>query len=309
MPSNPTKFSAASIPDQSGKVFIVTGGNSGIGYECCLALAAKGAHVFMASRSEEKATKAIESIKKEVPSAKIEFLQLQLSDLKQTQAAGKAFAAKGIAVDCLINNAGIFALPFALTKDGIEEQFHTNYVGHFVFTREVLPALLKAENPRIVNVSSGLHNGTLPQGILFDSMNDEKAMTIWQRYAQSKLSNILFTMGLNKRFGDKIYANSVDPGYVATGLDSGLQATYGSWIKPIFGLLKRVAALDTKTGALTSLYAATSPDIVTKNFKDHYLVPIAAEGTKERSALAKDAALGEKLWDFTEQLVAQKLGA
>ncbi|KAI8926190.1 hypothetical protein BC831DRAFT_380933, partial [Entophlyctis helioformis] len=209
--------STASIPNLAGKVYLVTGGNTGIGYETCLELSRKNAQVFMASRSEDRANAAIARIKAAVPDANIEFIKLQLGDLKQVRSAAQAFVARGIKLDCLVNNAGIMASPFALSVDGIEEQFATNHVGHFLLTRELMPALLKAPEPRVVNLSSSYHDkAPRPEGIRFADINNPKGMSVWDRYGQSKLANILFTRGLNSRFGDKIYANSVHPGFVDT---------------------------------------------------------------------------------------------
>lgn len=107
---------------------------------------------------------------------------------------------------------GIYVVPFSTTKDGFESVFQTNFVGHFALTRELIPFLLRAENPRIVNVSSTLHKAAPSQGILFDTMNDEKSMSNDGRYGQSKLASILFTAALHKRYGDKVFVNSVHPG-------------------------------------------------------------------------------------------------
>lgn len=123
----------------------------------------------------------------------------------------------GQKLDLLINNAGIMGCPFALSKQGHETQFATNHLGHFLFTTLLIPALLKAEKPRIVNLSSLLHKNTvIAGGIDFEHINTEKYSSM-QRYSQSKLANVVFTHGLNKRFGDKIAVNAAHPGIVDTG--------------------------------------------------------------------------------------------
>ncbi|KAH9253059.1 hypothetical protein BASA81_008965 [Batrachochytrium salamandrivorans] len=318
MPSNPTHFAVSSIPDLSGRVYIVTGGNSGIGYETCLELSKKGAHVFMASRSEERAAAAIKLIKETVPSAKVEFLNLQLADLKQVRSAAETFLAKGYPLDVLVNNAGIMASPFKLSVDGIEEQFATNHMGHFLFTTMLMPALLKvhevngsdpSRQPRVVNISSEFHSkAPLPEGIRFDQINDPADKSVWERYGQSKLCNILFSKGLNKRFGDKVFINSVHPGKVVkTDLTRGVEASYGSWIAPIMDFVKYFAALSPQDGALTQLYVSTSPDIVSKGIKDAYFIPIAHDSPSNLTELAKSADLADKLWDYSERLVKEKL--
>ncbi|KAH6583183.1 hypothetical protein BASA50_000983 [Batrachochytrium salamandrivorans] len=317
MPSNPTHFAVSSIPDLAGRVYIVTGGNSGIGYETCLELSKKGAHVFMASRSEERAAAAIKLIKETVPSAKVEFLNLQLADLKQVRSAAEAFLAKGYPLDVLVNNAGIMASPFKLSVDGIEEQFATNHMGHFLFTTMLMPALLKvhevngsdpSRQPRVVNISSEFHRKVpLPEGIRFDRINDPADMSVLERYGQSKLCNILFSKGLNKRFGDKVFINSVHPGFVKTDLTRGVESSYGSWIAPIMDFVKYFAALSPQDGALTQLYVSTSPDIVSKGIKDAYFIPIAHDSPSNLTELAKSADLADKLWDYSEKLVKEKL--
>ncbi len=303
-PSNPTNFSVEKIPDQTGKLFLVTGGNTGIGYETCLALCQKGATVYLAARSEQRASEAIEKIKKEVSEAKIHWLRLDLADLKQIKGAAEEFKSKEQKLDVLINNAGIMACPFALTKDGIETQLGTNHVGHYLLTRELLPTLLKSENPRIVNLSSIAHRQHPKLGIDFDNINNEKAMDNWTRYGQSKLANLLFSAGLNKRYGDKITVNSVHPGFVRTELMRGVKES--SSIMGFFGnLLSAAVALTPAKGALTTLYCATSPDIVEQQIKNKYFVPLAQQDTP--LPISKDETLADKLWEFTEKLVNEKL--
>jgi NAD(P)-dependent dehydrogenase (short-subunit alcohol dehydrogenase family) len=309
MTPNPTNFSFDKIPDQSNKTVIVTGGNTGIGFVTCLELARKGAHVYLAARSEERAKDAITRIQTQVPGAKVTWLQLDLQDLKQIQKAAKEFKQKEQKLDILINNAGIMAPPFALTKDGIETQFGTNHVGHHLFTRELLDVLKNTETPRVVNLSSVAHKWHPKEGIAFDDINNEKAMSNFARYGQSKLANLLFTRGLVKRHGDFLFANSVHPGVVRTELGRGIQKSLGWFftaaLTPLFKVFSLFAQISPEEGTLTTLYCATSPDIVKKNFKDKYFVPFAQE--QEPLPIARDDALADKLWDFTEQLINEKL--
>jgi NAD(P)-dependent dehydrogenase (short-subunit alcohol dehydrogenase family) len=202
------------------------------------------------------------------------------------------------------------ACPFALTKDGIETQFGTNHVGHFLFTTKLIPALLKSNAPRIVNLSSYGHNFAPPEGIKFDKINDPNAMSTWARYGQSKLANILFSHGLDKRFGDKFFVSSVHPGVVRSQLTRGPKETlkinsYLFFLQPLVSLSEWMFSISTPEGALTSLYAAASPEIEEKNIRNAYLVAIAKES--ETSELGKDKELAEKLWDYSEKLVAEKL--
>jgi hypothetical protein len=142
-------------------------------------------------------------------------------------------------------------------------------------------------------------------------MNNEKAMSNFQRYGQSKLANILFTREFNKRYGDKIYANSLHPGVVRTELSRGIQESMGRvlslLVAPIFYTFSYVVMISPKDGALTSLYCATSPDIENKQIKDKFFVPFAKE--EEPLPIARDDALAKKLWEFTEKLVNEKLSA
>jgi NAD(P)-dependent dehydrogenase (short-subunit alcohol dehydrogenase family) len=257
-----------------------------------------GGKVYLAARSKERAEKAIETIKKETGKDSIEFLHLDLADLKQTKEAAAAFLRKGVALDVLVNNAGIMAPPFELSKDGIESQFATNHVGHFLFTREILPALFKTTKPRIVNLSSLYHKYAPPEGINFDT---------WTRYGQTKLANILFSRALHKRYVNKgLLVNSVHPGFVDTELTRGPVASYGVLFSPFIKLAKILFALSPQQGALTQLYVATSPDIESKSICNKYFVPIAME-EKTSIPLAESDELADKLWDFTEKLVNDKL--
>ncbi|KAI8621233.1 hypothetical protein BC830DRAFT_1058394 [Chytriomyces sp. MP71] len=308
-PSNPLKFSVDALPDLAGRTYVVTGGNTGIGLETCLQLAKKNATVVLASRSEERAMAAVAKIREQVPTARVDFLPLVLNDLKQVAAAASELATKHPRIDALINNAGIMASPFALSKDGIEDQFATNHVGHFLFTTRLIPNLLNAERPRIVNVSSSAHTfAPNAGGILFDKINDEKAMSVWERYGQSKLANILFSVKLDKLYGDRIYVNSVHPGVVDTELTRSLVVTYGSWMKPIIRVLKAFGTISPADGALTQLYAAAHPDIEEKKLKARVFFAIANDKTdsNELSTFCKNADLADKLWEFTEALIKEK---
>ncbi|KAJ3349428.1 hypothetical protein HDU91_006391 [Kappamyces sp. JEL0680] len=290
----------------SGKVVLVTGGNSGIGFQTVSQLAKKGAKVYLGARNPKKASDAIEKIKSEMgQDVKVEFLQIDLADIASVKAAAAELKSKESKLDVCINNAGIMAGPFELTKDGIEAQFGTNHVGHFVLTRELLPWLQKAPEPRIVNLSSIAHKFTPSKGILtLEETNTESTMNNWTRYGQSKLANLLFSAGLHKRYGDKIYVNSVHPGYVATELVNNGPAKASGIQGMVINFFSSFAALSPLQGAYTSLYVATSPDIVTKGIKNKYFVPYAAEELP--TAQARDEALAEKLWTITEEFLKSK---
>ncbi|CAG8596698.1 9029_t:CDS:2 [Dentiscutata heterogama] len=187
---------------------------------------------------------------------------------------------------------------FSFTEDGIQEEFGVNHVGHFLFTKLLLPNIKASQPSRIVNLSSIGH--TIAQGgIEFEKLNDPNAQDSMQRYVQTKLANILFTNELNKRYleGERVYANSLHPGLVDTNMlrrnDISLPENYVS------------SAISPEDGAITTLYCATSPEIEEKNYRGRYFDPYGIEG--EKSSYAKDDDLAKRLWEFTENLISEKL--
>ncbi|CAG8747673.1 21280_t:CDS:2, partial [Dentiscutata erythropus] len=285
------RFSFDKIPDLSGKVAIVTGGNTGIGIITARELARKNAHVFVASRSKDRDESAVELIKEETKNDAVEFLQLDLQSLNSVKIAAETFLARNLPLHIL----------------WYQDQFDTNHIGHFVFTLLLLPTIKASAPSRIVNVSSGMHKlAPSPAGIEFEKLNDPKALTSTQRYSQSKLANILFTLGLNKRLsGTNVYCNCLHPGVVRTEASRGIEADWGAWIKPILSVIT-FFFLTPDDGALTQLYCATSPEIEEKNLRGKYFVPFGE--VDEPTTLAKDEELAKKLWDFSENFVKEKLG-
>ncbi|CAG8665608.1 19466_t:CDS:2 [Dentiscutata erythropus] len=258
------------IYEDDTKVAIVTGGNNGLGFITVRELVRKNAHVFIASRSKEKVFK------------------------------------KDKNVQYGINNAGIMATAFETTQDGIQDQFGVNHLGHFLFTILLLPTIKASAPSRIVNISSVAHEKAPPAGIEFDKLNDPKAHSAFQRYGQSKLANILFTIELDKRLsGTNVYCNSLHPGVIKTELWNGFVSSWGSWIKP-FLYIGTSFMLTPEEGALTQLYCATSPEIEEKNLHAKYFVPYGKLG--KPTAQAKNEELAKQLWDFSEKLVKEKLG-
>ncbi|CAG8538111.1 11951_t:CDS:2 [Dentiscutata erythropus] len=300
------RFVFENIPDLSGKVAIVTGGNNGIGFITVRELVRKNAHVFIANRSKEKTESAIELIKKEIKKDTVEFLQLDLKSLNSVKKAAETFLARNLPLHILVNNAGIMATPFETTQDGIQDQFGVNHIGHFLFTILLLPTIKASAPSRIVNVSSVAHKTIPPAGIEFDKLNDPNAHSTYIRYGQTKLANILFTTELNKRLlGTNVYCNSLHPGVIKTDLWNSLVSSWSSWKKPFFhiGTLFMISPED---GALTQLYCATSPEIEEKNLRAKYFVPYGELG--ETNAQAKDEELAKQLWEFSEKFVKEKLG-
>ncbi|CAG8606903.1 5154_t:CDS:2 [Dentiscutata erythropus] len=299
------RFSFDKIPDLSGKVAIVTGANTGIGLVTARELARKNAHVFVASRSKDKGESAVGLIKEETNKDAVEFLQLDLQSLNSVKVAAETFLTRNLPLHILVNNAGIMATPFAKTVDGIQDQFGVNHIGHFVFTLLLLPTIKASAPSRIVNVSSHAHERAPPAGIEFEKLNDPEAHTSFQRYNQSKIANILFTLELNKRLsGTNVYCNSLHPGVIKTELTRGVVTDWGYWIKPILSVVS-LFFLTPDDGALTQLYCATSPEIEEKNLRGKYFVPFGEVG--EPITQAKDEELAKKLWDFSENFVKEKL--
>ncbi|CAG8698361.1 14826_t:CDS:2 [Dentiscutata erythropus] len=281
-PSEGKHFTFDKIPDLTGNVAIVTGGNTGIGYFTCRELARKNAHVFMLGRNLEGCQAAIEKIKSETGNQDVEFLHLNLKSLKSVKECAENFLARDLPLHILINNAGITTTTFSLTEDGIQEEFGVNHVGHFVSkTKEHSLAHKNAES-----------------GIKFEKLNDPNAHDSKQRYRQSKLANVLFTNELNKRYlEEQVYANSLHPGLVDTNIlkrnDLSLSETLLS------------SSISPEDGAITTLYCATSKEIEEKNYRGKYFVPFGVVG--EKSSYAEDEDLAKRLWEFTENLINEKL--
>ena len=296
------KWTAADIPDQSGRVAIVTGANSGLGVATARDLARAGATVVLACRSAAKADQAAASIRADVPNAALEVAPLDLADLASVREFAEHRAAPGLAVDLLINNAGIMAAPRRLTKDGFESQFGTNHLGHFALTGLMLPALLRAGAPRVVTVSSHLHrSGTMH----FDDLQGERKYSRWGAYGQSKLANLMFCFELQRRAteaGAPLLSMAAHPGYASTNLQ--FAATDRFYEKAIGWIGNRVVAQSADMGALPTLYAATFPDLPGGTFvgpggrsqqRGYPTVVTAA-----RKAYDEDA--WRRLWEVSEQL-------
>jgi len=291
------------IPDQQGRLAIITGGNSGIGYEAGLVLAGKNARVILAVRSVDKGEESARTIRQRYPRAQVAVMALDLSDLKSVRAFVQNFLTQYDRLDILINNAGVMALPKRKTADGFELQFGTNHLGHFALTGLLLPALRKTPGARIVTVSSAVHTSG---DIHFDDLQWEKTYQRWGAYAQSKLANLLFAYELQRRFnvtGINILSVGCHPGYAATNLQAaGPQMdglVFRAWMMKMANAL---FAQGQDMGALPTLFAATAAEV---NGCD-YIGP--ANGMKGYPAKVKsnnksyDEALAKRLWAVSEEL-------
>ncbi|KIK63777.1 hypothetical protein GYMLUDRAFT_452511 [Collybiopsis luxurians FD-317 M1] len=302
-------WDASDIPNLTGRVAIVTGGNGGIGKVTVRELARNGAKVYMFSRSESRATAAIDDIKSEIPETNIEYIHFDLQSLKSAKKAANSFLAKEERLDILVLNAGIMAVPFQLTEDGIEIQA-CNGVGHAALTFPLLPLLKQtAAEPnshvRIVSVASiGSWAAYQPDFTSLDTLNRPYWST-WLRYANSKLMNILFINELQKRLeGTGIYCLSVHPGIISTDLWLGMDQ---SWplLYPFHAIRRRVM-LTTDQGALTQLYAATSLEVEEKDLKAAYLVPYGRVGQKSPLAEDTEGKLGTAFMALCDKVIAEK---
>jgi len=248
-------WTANNIPDLTGKVIIVTGANSGIGYEATKEFARKGAQTILACRSVDKAQVASNQILMEVPNAEVEIMQLDLASQKSVHAFAEVFKSKYDRLDVLVNNAGIMMVPYGKTEDGFERQFGTNHLGHFALTGLLIDLLKNTPNSRVVNVSSNGHR----QGIMdFDNLMfiGGKGYSPMGAYGRTKLANLLFTYELQRRFeaaGTNSIATAAHPGLTNTRLADHLFGV--KLLRPIFGWMLQNSAM----GALPTLRAAIDP--------------------------------------------------
>jgi NAD(P)-dependent dehydrogenase (short-subunit alcohol dehydrogenase family) len=298
------KWTADQIPPQTGKTALVTGANSGIGYQAALELARHGAHVLLGARDAAKGQAALERLRSEAPGASAEVVSLDMASLASIRAFVASFAARGVALDLLINNAGVMALPKRqTTEDGFERQFGTNHLGHFALTGLLMPQLLSAPAPRVVTVASLAHrNGT----IAFHDLQSEKSYSPWGAYGASKLANILFAKELARRAraaGSKLASLPVHPGVSQTSIVANGPGVKGLKMV-IFKALGPVLMQPDAAGALPTLYAATSAEaksgdyIGPDGFMEFRGAPVVVQPRKN----GLDEAVGERLWTVSEGL-------
>jgi NAD(P)-dependent dehydrogenase (short-subunit alcohol dehydrogenase family) len=296
-------WTTENIPDLTGRIILVTGGNSGLGYESVKAFAGKGADVVLASRSIEKGEEAKNDIKKTFPEGKIQVMELDLSDLASVSSFATTFKQNFSRLDVLLNNAGIMMTPYFTTKDGFEGQTGTNHLGHFALTGLLMDLLLKNKGARVVNVSSGAHKrGTMDfTNLLFENGRDYSPM---KAYGRSKLANLLFTYELQR----KLEAANVDlisvaahPGVATTNLARYVE---GKFLFKILSPLFKLMAQDQAMGALPQIRASVDPEVLGGTYfgpdgKNEYKgYPVVVPSNKASHNL-QDAA---KLWEESEKL-------
>ena len=289
------KWDSSDIPDKKGKVAVVTGASSGIGYETARVLANKNASVIIAVRNLEKGQAALDKIKTDYQDADARVMELDLADLKSVHTFVENFKKIYSRLDILINNAGVMMPPYSKTIDGFELQFGTNHLGHFVLSGLLLDVIKNTPGSRIVNVSSGAHNyGELN----FEDLNwENRPYKKMRSYGDSKIANLYFTYELQRRLDRQnvdVLVTAAHPGWTATELQR--HAGLFNFLNPFFS-----QGID--MGALPTLYAAVAPDVKGGD----YFGPSGWREIKgypkqvESNALSHDQEIASRLWDVSEK--------
>lgn len=293
-------WSIADLPDLEGKTVVVTGANSGIGYEACRAFARRGATVVLAARNQDRLDRATAQLRRDAPGATVDGILLDLADLGSVHRFADVFDTRYDSLDILCNNAGVMALPRRETADGFEMQFGTNHLGHFALTGLLLDKLLSAPAARVVTVSSLMHRiGKLD----FDDLEARRRYHKWRVYGSSKLANLLFAFELQRRFeAARVDAVSVacHPGYSSTGLHlPGARMAGSALAERILTLGVQLVAQPASMGAWPMLYAAAAPDVRGGDFiGPSNLFEIQGAPTKvEASSRAHDPDAAARLWE------------
>lgn len=305
---NKQTFTVDKMGDQTGRVFLITGANTGLGLESAKQLTKVGATVVIACRNPEKGKAALDQIREFAEGkGRVEFVKCDLGDLDSIRQCRKDFDDLGLnKLHVLLNNAGVMMCPFGTTKQGFETQFGVNHVGHFLLTSLFYPLIYESSSSenwgRIVNVSSAAHTWGPEEGIMFDNMlwEEEKGMAYsdMKAYGHSKYANIVFTQELAKKVheaGHPIYCNAIHPGVVNTDLGRHMEEKYGSttmWFLSKF-------LTNVKSGALTQLFASTICETQGK-----YFVPVAKEKAVGGPTITKE--MQERLWAWSEESTGQK---
>ncbi|BDY29458.1 MULTISPECIES: SDR family NAD(P)-dependent oxidoreductase [Mycolicibacterium] len=291
-----TKWTTANIPDQTGRIAVVTGANTGLGIETAKALAAKGARVVLAVRNLEKGKAAVEWISRAVPAADLELQRLDLGALASVREAADEIKAKHDSIDLLINNAGVMYPPKQTTADGFELQFGTNHLGHFALTGLLLERLLPVTGSRVVTVSSIGHR--INASIHFDDLQWERSYNRVGAYGQSKLANLLFTYELQRRLtGEKTTALAAHPG----GSDTELMRHLPTALQRAVPLIRPLVQ-DAAAGALPTLRAATDPGALGGQYFGPNFTTRGYPKVVPSSDQSHDLELQRRLWAVSEEL-------
>ena len=298
--SDNNHWTTEDMPDQSGRIAIVTGANSGIGYETARALAHKGGEVIMACRNLEKAQAAAETIQGQNPAGSVVVMELDLGDLDSVDAFVAGFMARYDRLDLLINNAGIMHPPYGKTKQGFETQFGVNHLGHFALTGQLLDLLMQTEGARIVTVSSMAHRFGQ---VNFDDLNARENYRANAAYGQSKLANLLFTYELQRKLeaaGSEVIAVAAHPGWTATNLQQN---------SVLIRFFNRFFAQTPEVGALPTLYAATAPEIQGGDYcgPSRFVETVGPPKKVKSNGSSHDTAVAGRLWTVSEEMTGVQI--
>ena len=291
------KWTSEQISDQSGRVALVTGANSGLGLVTARELARHGAHTVLACRNQAKGEEA----RRAIETAKVEVAELDLASLDSVRAFAERLHSEHDGIDLLVNNAGVMATPRRRTADGFELQFGTNHLGHFALTGQVIDLLEGRDDSRVVTLSSATHRFGR---IAFDNLAGEHHYFRWRAYGQSKLANLLFALELDRRLraaGSTVKSVAAHPGWAATNLQHAGPTRLDELLMVV---PNKVFAQSDEMGALPTLYAATEPGIEGGTY-------VGPDGVAEQrghpkkvspNAAARDEAVARRLWEVSEQL-------
>jgi NAD(P)-dependent dehydrogenase (short-subunit alcohol dehydrogenase family) len=302
-------WTEADIPDLTGKTAVVTGANGGLGLETARALAAKGAHVEMAARNQDKAAGAADDIRAAVPEASLELVELDLSSQSSVREAAARILERHGRIDILVNNAGVMGIPERRTEDGFEMQLATNHLGHYALTALLMPALVRADAARVVSVTSTAHH----MGRAVDPGNPhlEGRYTPWRAYGQSKLANFHFAIGLQRLFEDRRASASsllAHPGLSNTDLQAvSVRETGGGLSQRFFHRLAGSTGMSPARGALPQLRAATDPAAEGGEF---YGPRYVNNGPPVRKPILRRIGMNRaiaRLWEVSERETGLKL--
>ncbi|GAB7144773.1 SDR family NAD(P)-dependent oxidoreductase [Mycobacterium riyadhense] len=293
------EWTANDIPDQTGRTAVITGANTGLGFETAAALAAHGARVVLAVRNLDKGKQAAARIAAATPGAEVDLQELDLTSLESVRAAAAQLRSDHERIDLLINNAGVMYTPKSTTADGFEMQFGTNHLGHFAFTGLLLDRLLPVAGSRVVTVSSIGHR--IRAAIHFDDLQWERRYSRVGAYGQSKLANLLFTYELQRRLaqGGRTIAAAAHPG----GSNTELMRNLPRFLAAASVLLEPLAQ-DPEMGALPTLRAATDPAVRGGEYygPDGFAEIRGYPKVVTSSAQSHDAGLQRRLWAVSEEL-------
>jgi NAD(P)-dependent dehydrogenase (short-subunit alcohol dehydrogenase family) len=307
---------ASALPDLSGAVVLVTGGNSGLGLETVRSLTAAGAHVVLTARSQAKAEAAVQEIHATVPAASVESLLLDLADLSSVRTAVDQFAVRHDQLDVLVANAGVMMTPHLTTVDGFELQLGTNHLGHFALIGQLLPLVLATPASRVVTVSSSVHHSG--RIVLDDLMFERRRYTPESAYAQSKLANLSFALELQRRLemvGAETISVAAHPGYSATNLQRtgpGQQEGLRGAIVEVAMRVGDLVAQSAAAGARPQIAAAAAPGVTGGT----YLGPSGLGEVRGRGVTrarinprARDTATAVGLWEASQELTGERYEA